>query len=170
MRRALRIGVAVALLVGTAGIGTTGRATATDGLGLRFGPMQTDNLARVISTHPFKQTGLASFYARMLQGRRTTSGEPYDMHEFTAAHRTLPLQTRLLVTNLTNGRTVRVRINDRGPFAHTAKRIVDLSYAAAKEIDLVSEGVASVMIEVIPADQADEADRAAAEPNAPDEP
>jgi rare lipoprotein A len=91
------------------------------------------------------QTGVASYYAREHDGLRTASGERYDMDEMTAAHRTLPFGTRVRVTNLENGRHVVVRINDRGPF-HPG-RIIDLSYAAAARIGIVSSGSAMVEVE-----------------------
>jgi rare lipoprotein A len=93
------------------------------------------------------QTGLASWYGIKFQGRTTSSGEPYDRHELTAAHKTLPLQTIVRVTNLKNDESVIVRINDRGPFV--GKRIIDLSEAAAKEIGYRKHGITKVKVEVI---------------------
>lgn len=87
------------------------------------------------------QTGKASYYRH---GKRTASGERFDPHDYTAAHRSLPFGTRVLVTNLANGKSVIVRINDRGP--HIKGRIIDLSLAAAKVVDLTSEGIGSVKI------------------------
>jgi rare lipoprotein A len=95
----------------------------------------------------FTQTGYASWYGKAHQGKKTSSGEPYDMNQLTAAHPTLPMGTRLLVTNLKNGRTVSVRVNDRGPVVDG--RILDLSYAAARELDAVGDGVVRVRISVI---------------------
>ena len=95
----------------------------------------------------FSQTGTASYYARKFHGRRTASGERYDMYELTAAHRRLPFGTMVKVTNLSNKRTVIVRINDRGP--HAKKRVIDLSFAAAKRIGLVGSGTARVLVEVV---------------------
>ncbi len=89
--------------------------------------------------------GLASFYARSLHGRRTASGERLDRHAFTAAHRSYPFGTRIRVTNLVNGKSVVVRINDRGP--HVPSRIVDLTEAAAKAIGMWRKGVVSVRLE-----------------------
>ncbi len=83
-------------------------------------------------------TGTASYYGAKFQGRRTASGERFDMNELTAAHRTLPFGTRVRVTNEANGKSVVVRINDRGPFS--GHRILDLSRAAASEIGLVARG------------------------------
>lgn len=88
--------------------------------------------------------GLASWYGRERQGRRTASGEPFDSAQLTAAHRTAAFGSAALVTNLANGRTVWVRINDRGPAL--PERVLDLSYAAAQQLDMVSTGVARVKI------------------------
>src|SRR5262245_3543980 len=87
-------------------------------------------------------TGQASWYGRQHHGKRTASGETYDMNKLTAAHRSLPLGTRVLVTNVENGRTVEVRINDRGPYV--ADRVLDLSYAAARRLGAVGDGVIPV--------------------------
>ncbi len=84
----------------------------------------------------FSQRGEASWYGRKFHGRRTASGERYNMHALTAAHRTLPFASYVRVTNLVNGKHVVVRINDRGPFH--SKRIIDLSYGAARAIGLKS--------------------------------
>jgi rare lipoprotein A len=93
-----------------------------------------------------EQVGMASYYGREHDGRRTASGEVFDMNGMTAAHRTLPFGTRVRVTNLANGRQVMVRINDRGPFRRG--RIVDLSYAAARKLGIVGRGVAKVRVAV----------------------
>ncbi|MFP5042957.1 septal ring lytic transglycosylase RlpA family protein [Parasediminibacterium sp. JCM 36343] len=90
------------------------------------------------------QTGIASFYSDKFSGSGTASGETYQPSKYTAAHRTLPFGTMVKVTNKANGKSVIVRINDRGPFA--AGRIIDLSKAAAKAIDMVNAGVVSVVI------------------------
>jgi rare lipoprotein A len=93
------------------------------------------------------ERGDASYYAQDFHGRKTASGEPFDMHELTAAHRTLPMGTRVRVTNLENGRDVVVRINDRGPFKRG--RVIDVSYEAARKLDMVASGVAPVKVEVL---------------------
>lgn len=90
------------------------------------------------------ERGKASWYGRRFHGRRTASGERFDMHELTAAHPTLPFGTRVLVRNLHNGREVVVRINDRGP--HVKRRIIDLSKAAAEMLGLVRAGEAPVVL------------------------
>ena len=91
--------------------------------------------------------GIASYYAEDFHGRKTANGETYDMHAMTAAHRTLPFNSRIRVTNLDNNRSVEVRINDRGPFKDN--RVIDLSFKAALEVGLISKGTAPVTIEVL---------------------
>jgi len=98
----------------------------------------------IVRDAPFQQRGLASWYGRKFHGRRTASGEVYDMYAMTAAHPTLPIPSYARIRNPANGREVLVRINDRGPFH--AERIVDLSYAAALKLDLL-RGVAPVELE-----------------------
>lgn len=100
--------------------------------------------ARIGST----ETGMASWYGFPYDGRRAASGEIYDMRQLTAAHRRLPFQTWVEVTNLSNGKQVDVRINDRGPFVKG--RILDLSQAAARDIDMLRAGTARVRLKVIP--------------------
>ncbi len=90
------------------------------------------------------KTGKASFYSDNLSGSKTANGEKYKPNELTAAHKKLPFGTKVKVTNLNNGKTVTVRINDRGPFV--VGRIIDLSKAAAKEIGMVQDGVVKVKI------------------------
>lgn len=91
--------------------------------------------------------GVASYYGHELAGNRTANGERFNPRELTAAHRTLPMGTRIKVTNTTNGKSVIVRINDRGPFAK--KRIIDVSLAAAERISMVRSGTARVTLELI---------------------
>jgi len=92
----------------------------------------------------FRQEGIASWYGRDFHGRKTSSGEIYDMHAMTAAHKTLPLGTYVRVRNLSTNREVEVRVNDRGPFVRG--RIIDLSYAAAKQMEMVGPGTAPVEV------------------------
>lgn len=99
------------------------------------------------SADGYRERGRASWYGRKFHGRSTSSGEPYDMFEMTAAHRTLPLPSYVRVTNLENGREVVVRVNDRGPFH--AERIIDLSYAAAVKLDMIDRGTAPVSLEAL---------------------
>ncbi len=93
------------------------------------------------------QTGIASWYGGEFHGKPTSSREVYDMNDLTAAHNTLPLGTYVAVTNLNNDRSVVVRINDRGPFVKN--RVIDLSYAAARALDMIGPGTAPVRIEVL---------------------
>jgi len=95
----------------------------------------------------YTEEGNASWYGEPFNGRRASNGEIYDMYKLTAAHRTLPFDTMVRVTNLNNGRSTTVRITDRGPFVEN--RVIDLSLAAAREIDLVGPGVAPVRVEVL---------------------
>lgn len=95
----------------------------------------------------YQQTGKASFYANKFQNRKTANGERYKANELTAAHRTLPFGTRVKVTNVHNGKSVVVRINDRGPFVRG--RIIDLSRAAFANIGDLSSGLLTVRIEVV---------------------
>ena len=99
------------------------------------------------SAQGFRQKGIASWYGKQFHGRRTSSGDPYDMYAMTAAHPVLPLPSYARVTNLANGRSVVVRVNDRGPFK--ADRVMDLSYAAAWRLDMVNSGTALVEIVAI---------------------
>ena len=94
-----------------------------------------------------KEQGFASFYAGKFQGRRTANGEVFDTNQMTAAHKSLAFNSVVKVTNLQNQKSVIVRINDRGPFIEG--RIIDLSRAAAEEIDMVGMGVAPVLVEII---------------------
>lgn len=111
-------------------------------------------------TTPFTQTGHASWYGKKFHGRKTASGEIYDMFKLSAAHRTLPIPSYVRVTNLGNGKTLTVRVNDRGPFGRD--RIIDLSYAAAKQLDIVRQGSAQVAIALIDPSQTSETTSGAA--------
>ncbi len=108
-------------------------------IGLFFIIITTASCSRKIT-----QTGKASYYADEFQGRRTANGEIFRQRKKTAAHRTLPFGTKVTVKNLSNGRKVKVRINDRGPFVKG--RMIDLSKKAAKKLHMVDAGVANVEI------------------------
>ncbi len=123
------------------------RDTASSGeeeYGSRYNSGYTDEGMR---TDSFYQKGMASWYGREFHGRTTASGERFDMNSMTAAHKTLPFGTVVEVRNLKNGKIVRLKINDRGPYK--GNRIIDVSYGAAKELDMVSVGEANVGINVI---------------------
>jgi rare lipoprotein A len=111
-------------------------------------PSSTEDQNKIpASLSSFHQTGMASYYAKEFDGRTTANGERFDLHDLTAAHQTLPFNTRVRVTNLSNNLSVVVRINDRGPFKKN--RIIDLSFAAAEKIGLIGPGTAKVEIELI---------------------
>jgi rare lipoprotein A len=99
-----------------------------------------------------EQVGLASWYGADFQGKPTASGQIFDEEKLTAAHRTLPLRSRVRVTNLENGRSVEVRVNDRGPYVQG--RVLDLSTRAAKALGMHKEGLALVRIELLPTELA----------------
>lgn len=99
------------------------------------------------SSRGYVERGIASWYGKKFHGRRTSSGETYDMYAMTAAHKTLPLPTYAEVTNLQNGRSVTVKINDRGPFHEN--RIIDMSYAAAHKLGMLGKGTALVEVRAI---------------------
>ncbi|HCK09681.1 MAG: septal ring lytic transglycosylase RlpA family lipoprotein [Gemmatimonadetes bacterium] len=100
-----------------------------------------------VSTEDAYQIGKASYYAHKFHGRQTANGEIFDMYGLSAAHRELPLGTVIRVTHLGNGRSLKLRVNDRGPFV--PGRILDLSLGAAQKLDMVEEGVAEVRIDII---------------------
>jgi rare lipoprotein A len=96
----------------------------------------------------FRQTGVASWYGPGFHGKRTASGERFDQNDLTAAHRQLPLGAEVKVTNLENGRSITVAINDRGPYV--GGRVIDLSKAAAQRLGIVEDGLAKVRLEATP--------------------
>lgn len=106
-------------------------------MGERYVPVTTDT--KIV------QTGVASWYGKQFHGNKTSTGETYDMYAMSAAHTTMPLPSYARVTNLENGKSIIVRVNDRGPFLHS--RIIDLSYAAAKALGYVDKGTAKVRVE-----------------------
>lgn len=110
--------------------------------GVRYQPLNT--------AQGYRERGIASWYGKKFHGRLTSSGEPYDMYAMTAAHKTLPLPSYVRVRNLSNGRSIVVRVNDRGPFLHN--RVIDLSYAAAARLGIVGTGTGMVEVEGITAD------------------
>lgn len=113
------------------------------------------------SAEGYVDRGIASWYGSRFHGRKTSSGEPYDMYAMTAAHRELPLPTYARVTNLENGSSVVVRINDRGPFANN--RLIDLSYAAAARLGIVEDGTGLVEVVALDPRATDSAEPAGAQ-------
>ena len=114
------------------------------------------------SADGYLERGVASWYGPTFHGGNTSSGEPYDMYAMTAAHKTLPLPCYARVTNLRNGRSVVVRINDRGPFV--ANRLIDLSYTAASRLDMLREGTTLVEVRTLSPQVPDELARTSAQP------
>ena len=116
-------------------------------LALSAGPNGSAAPQDVAIAASIPEVGLASYYADKYHGKTTASGEVFDTHELTAAHRTLPFGTRVKVTHLENNRSVIVRINDRGPFVEG--RVIDVSRAAAEELQIIRAGLAKVRVEII---------------------
>ena len=143
MLRVLNLAAMVLLLASALGAAPDNNKTPDSNQGT---PGQTQDTAKPIPTRKF-QVGKASWYGKMFQHKKTASGEPYDMHDFTAAHRTLPLGSWVKVTNLNNDKSVMVRINDRGPVLKS--RILDLSYGAAMILGVGDQGIAKVRLDVI---------------------
>ena len=111
--------------------------------GVQYVPLKT--------ARGYQERGVASWYGKKFHGKRTSSGESYDMYAMTAAHKTLPLPSYVRVRNLRNGRSVIVRVNDRGPFLHN--RLIDLSYAAAGKLGVIGTGTGIVEVSAIDPDQ-----------------
>jgi rare lipoprotein A len=99
------------------------------------------------TSYGYQETGVASWYGKKFHGRMTSNQEPYDMYAMTAAHKSLPLPTYVRVKNLRNNKSIIVRVNDRGPFVHN--RIIDLSYSAARKLDMISTGTSLVEVTAI---------------------
>jgi rare lipoprotein A len=143
MLRVLSQASLVLLLTTALGAAPDNKMTPDSNQGI---PGQTQEDIKPIPTRKF-QVGRASWYGRLFQHKKTASGEPYDMHDFTAAHRTLPLGSWVKVTNLKNDKSVMVRINDRGPVIKG--RILDLSYGAAMILGMGDDGVTRVRLDVV---------------------
>ena len=100
-----------------------------------------------IKNHPKTQIGIASYYGKKFHKKRTANGEIFNMYKVSAAHKSYPLGTKVRVTNLENGKSIKLVINDRGPFVKG--RIIDLSYKAARKLDFVNQGTTKVRVDVI---------------------
>jgi rare lipoprotein A len=138
----MKIGTALIVGVAFCAVGIMGCGTSAPRF--RSEPGSTP-VSREMGNHQL--SGIASYYADEFDGRTTASGERYDMHALTAAHRTLPFGTTVRVTNTDNGRFVIVRINDRGPFKDD--RVIDLSLEAARRIGLIARGTGPVTLEIV---------------------
>src|SRR4051812_9636302 len=121
-------------------------ATLCLGATMVAGPVTQGSSSKEVTPKPY-QVGRASWYGKQFHGRSTASGEPYDMFQFTAAHRQLPLGTWVRVTNLRNGRSITVRVNDRGPYV--GNRVIDLSYGAAQMLELRARGTEKGRIDIV---------------------
>lgn len=140
MRRVLPLTLAILLMVATLGAAPASNSSTRS-------PARTPSGVRAAAPKPY-QVGKASWYGKKFHGKTTASGEVYDMFQFTAAHRELPLGTWLKVTNLHNGRWIIVRVNDRGPVP--TSRIIDLSYGAAQMLEFRAKGLEKVRLDVLP--------------------
>jgi len=121
--------------------------TGCGGAAPRFTTGEDIPVATTSKAQMHQLAGIASYYSDEFHGRKTSNGETFDMHELTAAHRTLPFNTKVKVTNLENGKSIVVRINDRGPFKDN--RVIDVSLEGAKQIGLIANGTASVRLEIL---------------------
>src|SRR5205807_569161 len=149
MRRRIAYGLAALSFAASGlGAGAAGEPNSSEaGITQKLNPSAAISTPRQPAAKPF-QVGVASWYGDYFQGRPTASGELYDMHDLTAAHPTLPLGTLVRVTNLRNGRSVVLRINDRGPVVDG--RIIDVTYNAAKVLDFKARGLTRVRLDLVP--------------------
>lgn len=153
------LAVAACTMIGSPELQPPGPDDFPDPLTTKELPSRSGNMAsyeqngrtyRVLdSSYGYDERGLASWYGEQFHGRPTSSGEPFDMHELSAAHRTLPLPSWVRITNLANGQSAVLRVNDRGPFADPERRIIDVSYAAAVRLGMVGTGTAAVRVQAI---------------------
>lgn len=150
MRRRIAEGLALVLSVASLGAGAAQGPHKSESGGtpskLKVAAATAVQNQRKRQTRPY-QVGTASWYGQQFEGKPTASGEPYDMHDFTAAHPTLPLGSYVRVTNLRNGHSVIVRINDRGPVVQG--RIMDVSYNAARALGFKQQGLQRVRLDLV---------------------
>jgi len=147
MRRHIAHGLAVFLCVASLGAAQGDSGSDPDpGSPVRQQPKPGIKAKQAKKSRPY-QVGTASWYGSYFHGKETASGEAFNMYDLTAAHPTLPLGTHVKVTNLRNGRTLVVRVNDRGPVVEG--RIIDLSYEAARELDLKKQGIQRVRLDLV---------------------
>jgi rare lipoprotein A len=152
MRRRLAEGLAVVLSVASLGAGAASGPSSLEAAKVTKPPVvqisghTTSHSTKAPKKAPAYQVGVASWYGDYFQGKQTASGEPFDMHDLTAAHPSLPLGTFVKVTNLRNGKAVVVRINDRGPVVDG--RIIDVSYNAAQALGFKERGLQQVRLDL----------------------
>ncbi len=148
MRGRIAQGVAATVLVANLGAAQGPAASSGSKAQVKPIPQQVVLKPVTVKVHPKPyQVGMASWYGSYFQGKDTASGEPYNMYDLTAAHLTLPLGTMVKVTNLRNGRSIIVKVNDRGPVV--PGRIIDLSYNAARALNFRNRGLAHVRLDVV---------------------
>ncbi len=149
MRRRIANSLAVAVCVASLGAGAAGGPNSSEAgkAQIKRKPDSVRHTKPKRAARPY-QVGTASWYGEYFQGKETASGEPYNMHDLTAAHPTLPLGTFVKVTNLRNGRSVVLRINDRGPVVDG--RIIDVSYNAARVLGFKARGLQRVRLDLVP--------------------
>jgi len=150
MRRRLAEGLAVVLSVASLGAGAASGPSSLEAAKVTLPPVIETGRHKPSKTNSLKskayQVGTASWYGEQFQGKKTASGEPFDMRDFTAAHPSLPLGTLVMVTNLRNGKAVVVRVNDRGPVVDG--RIIDVSYNAARALGFKERGLQRVRLDL----------------------
>jgi rare lipoprotein A len=145
MRRYLAHGLTIASMI--AGLGAAQGPNISEATAAPVSSIQkAPEVRKQVRTKPF-QVGTASWYGQIFDGKPTASGEPYDMYDMTAAHLTLPMGSYVRVTNLRNGRSVVVRVNDRGPIV--PGRIIDLSYGAAQALEFRQRGLQRVRLDLV---------------------
>ena len=145
MRRFLAHGLTIALCI--VGLGAAQGPNISEATAAPVSSIQKKpEVRKQVKTKPF-QVGTASWYGQIFHGKPTASGEPYDMYDMTAAHLTLPMGSYVRVTNLRNGRSVVVRVNDRGPIV--PGRIIDLSYGAAQALEFRQRGLQRVRLDLV---------------------
>jgi rare lipoprotein A len=146
MQRRLAHGLTIAALI--VGLGAAQGPNISEAKPAPSSSTQTQSVASKQASKPKPyQVGTASWYGEFFQGKPTASGEPYEMHEMTAAHLTLPMGSYVRVTNVRNGRAVVVRVNDRGPIV--PGRIIDLSYGAAEALQIRGRGLQRVRLDLV---------------------
>ncbi len=148
MRRRLAHGLALAFMVASLGAAQGPNISEATPAPNRSVPTTTQSRKQAGKQKPY-QVGTASWYGQDFEGKPTASGEPYDMYDMTAAHLTLPLGSYVKVTNLHNGRSVVVRVNDRGPIV--PGRIIDVSYGAAQALHFRAQGLQRVRLDLVQA-------------------
>jgi peptidoglycan lytic transglycosylase len=146
MRRRLAETLAIILSVASLGAGAASGRGSSEAAKVTTPPVTATRGHKNYKKSPPYQVGIASWYGEYFQGKETASGEPYDMHDFTAAHPSLPLGTFVKVTNLRNGRAAVVRINDRGPVVDG--RIIDVSYNVARALGFKERGLQKVRLDI----------------------